>query len=147
MTRFLRRISCVQLALGVIAVGFFASAASSEGPDPSDRAWESASTSYENSPEPLARFHERLSEAESRLDESRKALRKARQRRYPRGEALEELRQRARDNEYERVQAENAFLRRIEQARREEEETREWSAYLDRAEEIEEARLLRAQSR
>ena len=95
----------------------------------------------------------RLSHAQERLDKAElyevtalKSLRKARKRNYPRGPALEELRQNASRSEVERDAAEENFLGLVEGARREGLSTRFLSSFLDRAEQIESLRAARAQS-
>ena len=94
--------------------------------------------------ESLETLYEQLKEAEIQWDQTRRALRKARQRRYPRGQALEELRQKARKNEEAVLQAEEAFLFRVDRARYTAEETRAWNTFIERAEQIQEARRLRS---
>ena len=95
----------------------------------------------------------RLSHAQERLDKAElyevtalKSLRKARKRNYPRGPALEELRQNAARSQVERDAAEENFLRLVEGARRDGLPTRFLSSFLDRAEQIESLRAARAAS-
>lgn len=97
-------------------------------------------------PASVSDAHTRLTEAELNFEESRKALRKARQRRYPRGQALEDLRQRARQAAAALDQAEDDFLLQVHEAQRQGETAGQWIAFLDQAEELENTRRLRAQS-
>jgi len=140
MIRFPRRTLCPLILLSLITVGLLASPAfsgSRETPNPVQR-------TSAISDESLETLYEKLKETEIQWDQTRRALRKARQRRYPRGQALEQLRQRARKNEEALAQAEEAFLSRVDQARYTTGETREWNAFIERAEQIQEARRLRA---
>ena len=146
MNRFLRRIPCFLIAPTMVIIGLGADRSVSASPQSPPQRSE-ALIGSPASPGSLAFLHRVVSDAEDTLRETRRTLRKARQRRYPRGQALEALRQRERDDAAALVQAEDDFLLRVAQARREEAETREWATFVGHAEEIEEARRLASDAR
>lgn len=88
----------------------------------------------------LARSEKRTREAEQEVAAARALLRKARQRRYPRGNALAELREKADRNEAKRDAAELSFLEQVTLARRAGVPAGLLSDFLDRAEQIESLR-------
>ena len=96
-------------------------------------------------PASVSDAHTRLIQAEISFEESRKNLRKARQRRYPRGRALDDLRQKARETEAALDQAEDLFLQRVHEAKRDGEPAADWIAFIDQAEALESRRLLSSQ--
>ena len=150
MTRFTRRTLCSLICFHVMAIGLVTHPAFSgnrDAPTASSTAGEAGHPRAGSTEASLETLYERLNQAEAQWDQTRKALRKARQRRYPRGQALEELRQKARDDAQAVVKAEEAFLRRVDQARYTAEETRAWNAFTERAEQIQEARALKSNSR
>ena len=139
MIRFSRRTLRSLVFLSLITVGLLPSPAFSGSRETSNPLQRTSAITDES----LETLYERLEETQIQWDQTRRALRKARQRRYPRGPALEDLRQRARKSEEAVAQAEEAFLRRVDQARYKMGETREWNTFVERAEQIQEARRLR----
>ena len=77
--------------------------------DQSSRVSSGAMIATDSRPASVSDAQIRLTKAELNFEESRKALRKARQRQYPRGQALEDLRQRARHSEQALNEAEEDF--------------------------------------
>ena len=135
------------ILMSLLILGFLAAPAPAETHNGLNTGQAETGTPAARSDESLETLYERLVEAETQWDQARRALRKARQRRYPRGPALEELRQRARENQEAVGLAEEAFLRRVEKARYTTGETRDWNIFVERAEQIQEARLQRSNSR
>ena len=158
MTRSLRLIAAILTVTHLTLGGAFAPPAHSDtGLSSTKRATSSISNqasqidrgtaiATDSRPVSVSDAHTRLTEAELNFEASRKALRKARQRRYPRGQALEDLRQRARHAAAALDQAEDDFLLQIHDAQRQGEPAEEWVAFLDQAEELENTRRSRTQS-
>lgn len=88
----------------------------------------------------LTRSDNRIREAEQDVAATRMLLLKARQRRYPRGKALAELREQAEQNEAKRDAAELSFLEQVDLARREGVPAGLLSEFMDRADQIESLR-------
>lgn len=152
MTRSLRLIAVFLTVTFLTLGGALTTPARGEtGPSSTKRATASdqgsgAMIATDSRPASVSDAQTRLTKAELNFEESRKALRKARQRQYPRGQALEDLRQRARHSEQALNEAEETFLLRVQEAQRQGETTEQWFAFLDQAEEIKNTRRLRAQS-
>lgn len=91
----------------------------------------------------LNRVEVRLMETESELLSSRAKLRKARQRRYPRGQALDSLRSAADEDAIQTEKVEDLFLHLVEKARRQGIPVKELSPFIERAEVIEDSRIMR----
>lgn len=143
-------VPCVWLAGTAAAAGFLeftgpSSEARSELNVPSES---TPRTGSEQSPmlAQLAGAQERLDEAERREARALKSLRKARQRKRPRGSPLEELRRNVSRSEVEREAAEENYLHLVESARRKGLQARFLSGFLDRAEQIESLRASRVPS-
>ena len=91
----------------------------------------------------LRQLEKKITEAQTERVSSRTKLRKARQRRYPRGQALDDLRKNAQEDEIRMEKLENLFLHLVEGARRQGVPLAALSPFLDRAEALEDDRTLR----